>query len=739
MGALRRRERERRSVHPATAAECARRHRARSRLRPHDDSGEPADGADSRGRPARRSHLRRRPGDFRFHPDGAERRSAGDREDRGLGRLRSAQRLRRVPRLGEPAGPHDRERDAARQQQHPPGRLHRVRVRHVLRPAQRRSSSRSTRSAAAPTGRAPTSGSSTPTGIRSGSSSVGQVRGRLDDRSGDSVQVAPLRVPGTAQVWGFQARRTNKWKNEIAYLTTMPPAFGIGRGSFCGVALRDGWSASRRRRRRSNLELKPYAIGDLTTDQHRGAESSSNDPGGDFGVDAKYSSHAEPDRRPHLQHRLRAGRSRRAAGEPDALQPVLSREARLLPRESRACSRSAAPAARATAACRRHADSLLQPAHRAQPGTREVPIWGGGRAHRPRRTLQRRPDQHADARPSRWRMRRRPTSRRGPREARHPAPQQHRRACHVAVGDVHRARLEPAIAGVDGTFAFFSNLAFNTYFAKIQHRQPARRRSQLPRAAGLRRRSLRPSARAPDRRRQLQSRGRVPAPRRHAQALRARPLQPAVDVDQRACASSRRSASSPTSQNGAGRLETRIGDGEFAIEFQNSDRFSVGVNDDYELLKRAVPGRLRRCAFRWASTTSRPAASATSSASSDRSRAACSSSGAVLQRRADDDRLQPGEAQRVPAPVARAEHFAQLDYAAGRALHDQTGRIAHHLHDHAAAVRQRARPVQLQHEHRVSTTRASAGSTGRAASCSSSTTRSGTARRSVFPTPAIAA
>ena len=37
---------------------------------------------------------------------------------------------------------------------------------------------------------------------------------------------------GRTQVWGFQARRTNKWKNEIAYLTRVPPAFGIGRGSF---------------------------------------------------------------------------------------------------------------------------------------------------------------------------------------------------------------------------------------------------------------------------------------------------------------------------------------------------------------------------------------------------------------------------------------------------------------------------------------------------------------------------
>ena len=47
-------------------------------------------------------------------------------------------------------------------------------------------------------------------------------------------------------------------------------------------------------------------------------------------------------------------------------------------------------------------------------------------------------------------------------------------------------------------------------------------------------------------------------------------------------------------EDSAGRLSTRLTDGEFAIEFQNSDRFAVGVLDDYELLLRPfniVPGQ----------------------------------------------------------------------------------------------------------------------------------------------------
>ena len=44
-------------------------------------------------------------------------------------------------------------------------------------------------------------------------------------------------------------------------------------------------------------------------------------------------------------------------------------------------------------------------------------------------------------------------------------------------------------------------------------------------------------------------------------------------------------ASLTYTENGAGRLETRIIDGEFGIEFQNSDRFLAGINDDYEFLR----------------------------------------------------------------------------------------------------------------------------------------------------------
>ena len=92
--------------------------------------------------------------------------------------------------------------------------------------------------------------------------------------------------PGASQTWGFNARRNIKWKNEIAYLAVIPPAFGIGRGSFAaslfptlvGIEAPSG---------AKNLEVKPYAVADLTTDPAR-VPRTVNDPGADAGLDVKY-------------------------------------------------------------------------------------------------------------------------------------------------------------------------------------------------------------------------------------------------------------------------------------------------------------------------------------------------------------------------------------------------------------------------------------------------------------------
>ena len=89
---------------------------------------------------------------------------------------------------------------------------------------------------------------------------------------------------GGAQIWGFQARRVNRWKNESSYLTALSAAQGL-RGHFRAslAASLVGIEAPQISRL---FEVKPYVIGDVTTAV--GATSSiSNMTDGDAGIDIK--------------------------------------------------------------------------------------------------------------------------------------------------------------------------------------------------------------------------------------------------------------------------------------------------------------------------------------------------------------------------------------------------------------------------------------------------------------------
>ena len=90
---------------------------------------------------------------------------------------------------------------------------------------------------------------------------------------------------GAAQTWGFQARRNSKWKNEISFMTHVPASYGLSRGSHSASLYPEAVGlevppASR------NIEIKPYAIADLTTDRVAIPEVS-NRLGADMGLDAK--------------------------------------------------------------------------------------------------------------------------------------------------------------------------------------------------------------------------------------------------------------------------------------------------------------------------------------------------------------------------------------------------------------------------------------------------------------------
>ena len=91
--------------------------------------------------------------------------------------------------------------------------------------------------------------------------------------------------PGRAQVWGFNLRRDSQWRNEISFITPIPIAMamnGLQMTSFAATLV--GLEAPERSR---NLEIKPYAISEVSGDRNA-TPKMSNDLGGDVGLDVKY-------------------------------------------------------------------------------------------------------------------------------------------------------------------------------------------------------------------------------------------------------------------------------------------------------------------------------------------------------------------------------------------------------------------------------------------------------------------
>ena len=91
--------------------------------------------------------------------------------------------------------------------------------------------------------------------------------------------------PGTAQVWGFNAMRVKRSKNEISTLTKVPPArgqSGFQQPQFAATLV--GIEAPRSG---ANLDVKPYAISSLTTNR-TATPTISNHPEAEAGLDMKY-------------------------------------------------------------------------------------------------------------------------------------------------------------------------------------------------------------------------------------------------------------------------------------------------------------------------------------------------------------------------------------------------------------------------------------------------------------------
>jgi hypothetical protein len=90
---------------------------------------------------------------------------------------------------------------------------------------------------------------------------------------------------GREQVWGFNARRVIRWKNESTYMIPIPASMTL-RGHL-QASLMPTLVGLEAPAGSANLEIKPYAITQVTTNRLV-TPRVSNDFGGDAGVDAKF-------------------------------------------------------------------------------------------------------------------------------------------------------------------------------------------------------------------------------------------------------------------------------------------------------------------------------------------------------------------------------------------------------------------------------------------------------------------
>ena len=165
---------------------------------------------------------------------------------------------------------------------------------------------------------------STPTGT-----ATGRCKSAITERGWEAELAIPLKTlryeTGSDRTWGFNVMRNIRRKNEQVYLAAIPRGFDIYRVSLAAKltnldlpgAPRHQADSLRARRRRTRTTA---AAQSARSERRRRSRREVGNP-------------AQPDDGLHGQHRLRAGRGRRGAGQPHALRSVLPREAAVLPRE----------------------------------------------------------------------------------------------------------------------------------------------------------------------------------------------------------------------------------------------------------------------------------------------------------------------------------------------------------------------------------------------------------------------
>jgi hypothetical protein len=375
---------------------------------------------------------------------------------------------------------------------------------------------------------------------------------------------------GENLTWGFNAFRTNRWKNELSFLTPVPRARGQGgiqqaslAAQLVGISPPAG---------AKNLEIKPYAISDATT--LAGPRGPTTAVGGEVGLDVKYG----------VTQSLTADLTYNtdfAQVEADQQQINLTRFSLFFPEkrefflENQGTFQFGGVNTGGFGGGNSDAPILFYSRRIGLENGRAVPITAGGRltGRAGRYTIgllnvQSGEEEVARARPTNFSV--------------------------VRLNrDILRKSSVGLMAnlayGLDGTFGFYDNLAINTYWARTD--TPGRRgddtsyRGQLdysgdrygvqlehlsvgdnfnPGVGFLRRDDL----------------------RRSFALLRFSPRPRASRLIRRYVFQ----ASGAYVENGRGVVETREREAEFGLELQNTDRFTVVYNGTYEFL--AAPFRI---------------------------------------------------------------------------------------------------------------------------------------------------
>jgi hypothetical protein len=391
--------------------------------------------------------------------------------------------------------------------------------------------------------------------------------------------------PGQVQVWGLNVERRSRWRNELAFLTRIPASFGFNRAfmqvsyaaSLVGLQVPPG---SR------NLEVKPYATSRVTSDL-AARPPIVNDVSSDIGLDLKYG----------LTQNLTTDftiNTDFAQVEADEQRVNLTRFSLFFPEkrefflENQGMFGFGGAATSGSQANTSDTPILFYSRRIGLADVRQnqgytVPIRAGrrltgriGRFSIGALNIQTGEAETFTSQPTNFSV------------VRLKRDVLRRSSVGVMLTDRSVALGGPGrneTVGVDGSFVFYDNLAFNTYWARTKTDgltgDDTSYRAQMDYAAdkyGVQLERLVLGAhfnpevgfvRRPDIRRNFGSVRFSPRPRSSTRVRKLFWIGSLAYIE-----------------NGAGRLETRDAEAEFDVEFHNSDKFILGRSDVYEFLAR---------------------------------------------------------------------------------------------------------------------------------------------------------